>query len=168
MNRNEFLRILRESLEMSLEKDAINAQLDYYDKYISDEMKKGKTEKEVIEELGDPRLIAKTIKTVNTGEGINKASSDENDYSNDYYRSQGESYNKSRTNFGNGGFRTYYSSNSVIGCTIAFLVFFIIVYGILRMFGNIAYGVGSLAFSGPIGFLLVCGLLYLLFGGRRK
>ena len=167
MNRNEFLRILRESLEMSLEKDAINVQLDYYDKYISDEMKKGKTEKEVLEELGDPRLIAKTIKTVNTGEGIKKTSSDENDYNNDY-RSQGESYNSRRANSGNGGFRTYYSSNSVIGCTIAFLVFFIIVYGILRMFGNIAYGVGSLAFSGPIGFLLVCGLLYLLFGGRRK
>ena len=153
---------------MSLEKDAINAQLDYYDKYISDEMKKGKTEKEVLEELGDPRLIAKTIKTVNTGESINKTSSDENNYNNDDYRSQGESYNSRRANSGNGGFRTYYSSNSVIGCTIAFLVFFIIVYGILRLFGNIAYGLGDLAFSGPIGFLLVCGLLYLLFGGRRK
>ena len=168
MSREDFLKTLRNSLELSLEKDAINAQLDYYDKYISDEMKKGKTEKEVIAELGDPRLIAKTIKTVNTGEGINKTSSNENDYSNDDYRSQGESYNNRSANSGNGGFSTYYSSNSVIGCTIAFLVFFIIVYGILRMFGNIAYGVGSLAFSGPIGFLLVCGLLYLLFGGRRK
>lgn len=168
MNSNEFLRILRESLEMSLEQDAINAQLDYYDKYISDEIKNGKTEKEVLEELGDPRLIAKTIKTVNTGEGIKKTSSDDNDYNNDEYRSQGESYNSRRANSGNGGFRTYYSSNNVIGCAIAFLVFFIIVYGILRFFGNVAYGIGSFAFSGPIGFLIVFGLLYLFFGGGRK
>ena len=153
---------------MSLEKDAINAQLDYYDKYISDEIKNGKTEKEVIEELGDPRLIAKTIKTVNTGEGINKSSSDSNNYNNNEDSSERESYSNSERTTGNGRFRTYYSSDNVIGCTIAFLIFFIIVYGILRLFGNIAYGVGSLAFSGPIGFLLVFGLLYLFFGGRRK
>lgn len=167
MNKNEFLRILRESLEMSLEQDAINAQLDYYDKYISGEMKNGKTEKEVIEELGDPRLIAKTIRTVNTGERTNKSSSNQNNYNNEYW-SQGESYNDRERASGNGRFKSYYSSNSVIGCTIAFLVFFIIVYGILRMFGNIAYSVGNFAFSGPFGFIIVCGILYLLFGGRRK
>ena len=50
---------------------------------------------------------------------------------------------------------------------IAGLVMFIIVYGLLRFMGNLAYGVGELAFSGPVGFLLVFGLLYLLFGRRK-
>ena len=51
---------------------------------------------------------------------------------------------------------------------IAGLVMFIIVYGILSFMGRIAYGVGELAFSGPIGFLLVLGLFYLFFGGGRR
>ena len=36
-------------------------QLEYYSSYIDDEVRKGKTEEEVLEALGDPRLIAKTI-----------------------------------------------------------------------------------------------------------
>lgn len=33
----------------------------YYQNYISQEIASGKSEKEVLEELGDPRLIARTI-----------------------------------------------------------------------------------------------------------
>ena len=167
MSKAEFLKILKETLEASLDKDAIKEQIKYYDDYISGEIEKGKTEKEVLDELGDPRLIAKTIMTVNVTEEKNIGQSTNNDYSNSsssYDRDYGEQRNRSSS----GSFKTYYSSNGIIGCTIAFLVFFIIVYGILRMLGYFAYGVGSLALSGPIGFLLVCGLIYILFfGGRR-
>lgn len=159
MNRNEFLRILKESLEMSLEKDAINSQLDYYDRYISDEMKKGRSEKEVIEELGDPRLIAKTIKTVSNSNDVKKSDENSNGYSGTYNNSQSNNNRKYST----------YVDTSGIGCVIAGLVVFIIISLILRMFGYVVYGLGDLAFSGPIGFLFVFGLLYLLFGrgGRR-
>lgn len=159
MNRNEFLRILRESLEMSLEKDAINSQLDYYDRYISDEMKNGRSEKEVIEELGDPRLIAKTIKTVSNSNDVKKSDENSNGYSKAYNNSQSNNNRKYST----------YVDTSGIGCVIAGLVVFIIISLILRMFGYVVYGLGDLAFRGPIGFLFVFGLLYLLFGrgGRR-
>lgn len=174
MSREEFLKQLKESLSMSLEKDAINEQLDYYDKYISDEMKKGKSEKEVIDELGDPRLIAKTIKTVSANE-IPDVNNDSNNYksgSQDTYDNFNGNQTSGNRNYGqsnreNRSYGGYVNNNGVIGCVIAGLVMFIIVYGLLRFMGNLAYGVGELAFSGPVGFLLVFGLLYLLFGRRK-
>lgn len=182
MNREEFLKVLKESLTMSLEKDAINDQLDYYDKYISDEIKKGRSEKEVIEELGDPRLIAKTIKTVSANDNSTVDNNSNNSDNNYNSGSQGNysNYNDSRTssrNYGgygqnnrnNRSYGGYANNNGTIGCIIAGLVMFIIVYGLLRFMGNLAYGVGELAFSGgPIGLLLVIGLFYLLFGRGKR
>lgn len=178
MSREEFLKQLKEALSMSLEKVAINEQLDYYDKYISDEVKKGRTEKEVINELGDPRLIAKTIKTINNKENISFNNSNDYNYNNDNnygsygsYDNYGRSENRSKFNSSNQGNRKQYSkyvkSNGTIGCFIAGLIMFIIIYGILSFVGRIAYGVGELAFSGPIGLLLVLGMFYLLFGRRK-
>ena len=164
MSREEFLRQLKEALNMSLEQNAINEQIDYYDKYISDEVKKGKSEKEVLDELGDPRLIAKTIKTVNG----NKTVSDTNE---DTYQEQGSSsHSRTYENTGNTGRRytEYVSNTGTIGCVIAGLIIFIIIYGLLRMFGFMAYGLGSLALSGPLGFIVVLLLLLFFFGGGRR
>ena len=162
MNKNEFLRILKESLEMSLEQDAINAQLDYYDKYISDEVKKGRTEKEVIEELGDPRLIAKTIKTVNANsDSLDDFGKTTNGYNRSYEGNSNSQANQNRN-------YTVYTNKVGIGCVIIALVVFIIVMGILRMLGYVAYGLGTLALSGPVGFILVAAFLFLLFGGRGR
>ena len=166
MSREEFLKILRESLSMSLENDAINEQLDYYDRYISDEVEKGRTEKEVIEELGDPRLIAKTIKTVSKTDDL------KTDDESGYNQSQGSSNTQQRyvgeQTSSNKKYATYVDTSG-IGCVIAGLVAFIIISLIFRMFGYMVYGLGNLAVSGPLGFLLVLGLLFLLFGrgGRR-
>ena len=180
MSREEFLKQLKESLSMSLEKAAINEQLDYYDKYISDEINKGRSEKEIIEELGDPRLIAKTIKTVSGSDIIadNSSNDTSEDRNNDYgsyggYGSYGSSNRGSYTgssqnNQKSVNYRGYVSQNGTIGCIIAGLVMFIIIYAIFSFVGNIAYGVGELAFSGPIGFLLVAGIFYLLFGRGRR
>ena len=174
MGREEFLKILRESLETSLEKVAINEQLDYYEKYISDEIKKGRTEKEVLEELGDPRLIAKTIKTVNVNDNstINRGESEDSQNTNGNYsgcQTNNNSYSGyGQSNRGNRSYSGYINNNGTIGCIIAGLVIFIVVYGILRFMGRLAYGVGELAFSGPIGFIIVLGLFYLFFGRGRK
>lgn len=166
MNKNEFLKILKESLEMSLEKTAINEQIDYYDKYISDEIKKGKTEKEVIDELGDPRLIAKTIKTVSNNNDV-KDSNDNADSNSEANSTYDRKAGGSNTNTRYGNYKRYVDTSG-IGCALAGLVMFIIVMFIFRLFSSMIYGLGDLAFSGPIGFMLVLGLLYLLFGGGRR
>ena len=162
MNKNEFLKILKESLLMSLDENAISEQLDYYDRYISDEVKNGKTEKEVIEELGDPRLIAKTIKTVKQSD---KSTGDTSSSSGNYNSEKRNTYSQNERRGPNPN--VYYGQTGVIGCVIVALVIFIIIYAILRFLGSVAYGMGALAFSGPLGFMIVIGLIYLLFYSGR-
>lgn len=61
MYHNKFLSSLREALEGNMSEQAIKDNIQYYKTYIEDEVKKGRIEKEVIEELGDPWIIAKTL-----------------------------------------------------------------------------------------------------------
>lgn len=61
MTKKEFLQELRIALQGQVPQAQVNEHLQYYDNYIMEESRKGKTEEQVIESLGSPRLIAKTI-----------------------------------------------------------------------------------------------------------
>lgn len=58
MDRVEFLAILRESLEGYIPNADVEENITFYRNYFQEA---GMPEREVIEELGDPRLIARTI-----------------------------------------------------------------------------------------------------------
>ena len=59
MNKQEFLRVLRECLLGEVPEQELNNTLRYYEEYLVDEA--GKSLEDKIRELGEPRLIAKTI-----------------------------------------------------------------------------------------------------------
>lgn len=61
MTRNEFLQQLRKALENDLSGNVIQDNVDYYSNYISDEVRNGKSEEEVLGLLGDPWVLARTI-----------------------------------------------------------------------------------------------------------
>ena len=61
MSRTEFLQGLKSELEGRVHYSVIQENLRYYDSYIMEEAAKGQTEDEVIESLGGPRIIARTI-----------------------------------------------------------------------------------------------------------
>ena len=61
MTKNEFLQGLKEELEGRVTHSAIQENIRYYEDYISQEVLEGSTEEEVIESLGGPRIIARTI-----------------------------------------------------------------------------------------------------------
>lgn len=61
MNRSEFLHKLQEALENDLDGSVVKENVSYYDNYIRNEIRNGKTEKEVMDMLGDPWIIARTI-----------------------------------------------------------------------------------------------------------
>ncbi len=61
MAKQEFLQELRAALQGEVSQSAINEHLRYYDSYITEEARKGKSEEEVVSMLGSPRLIAKTL-----------------------------------------------------------------------------------------------------------
>lgn len=61
MNKDIFLTILKETLEGEVSGSVIQENIAYYQEYILDEEKKGRTEQDILNLLGDPRLIARTI-----------------------------------------------------------------------------------------------------------
>ncbi len=70
MRKSEFLQLLREALNGDVPPGVIEENIRYYDGYITDEVRKGRSEKEVIAEIGDPRLIARTIEDTTEGEDV--------------------------------------------------------------------------------------------------
>ncbi|MGI6012013.1 MAG: DUF1700 domain-containing protein [Ruminococcus sp.] len=61
MNKAEFLKELRKKLEEGMTSAEIEGQIRYYSGYIDGERVKGRSEQEVLEELGDPVLLARTL-----------------------------------------------------------------------------------------------------------
>lgn len=83
MNRQEFLEILKSQLAGQMQEGKAAAHIRYYEDYIQSQVRGGRPEREVLEELGDPRLIAKTL--IDTDDG-----STQEDYGK--YSSYGSSY----------------------------------------------------------------------------
>lgn len=61
MNKKEFLDTLYNQLYGQMTEGAIAAHVQYYRNYIEDAVTQGRTEEDVLNELGDPRLIARTL-----------------------------------------------------------------------------------------------------------
>lgn len=69
MSREDFLQGLENALSGSVPPSVVRENLSYYSDYIRTEMGKGRSEADVMEELGDPRLIARTIMDTTPGGG---------------------------------------------------------------------------------------------------
>lgn len=61
MTKQEFLEKLRLALSGRVNSEVVTENINFYEDYINTEIRKGKLEENVLEELGDPRLIARTI-----------------------------------------------------------------------------------------------------------
>ena len=72
MRKEEFLQSLRRALNGDVPSRVIEENIRYYDNYITEEVRKGRTEEAVIDEIGDPRLIARTIEDTTDGAGKNQ------------------------------------------------------------------------------------------------
>lgn len=68
MNKEEFLSGLQRALTGNVPQSVIDENMAYYKQYIAEQVKRGYSETEVIGEIGDPRLIAKTIEETTEGE----------------------------------------------------------------------------------------------------
>lgn len=62
MSKYEFLDGLKKALASTNNQRLINENYEFYRNYIEEELKKQRSEEEIMEELGDPRLIANSIK----------------------------------------------------------------------------------------------------------
>ena len=81
MEKMEFLNVLRIHIQGVDDIAFVNDTMNYYENYIETEIRKGKSEEEEINKLGDPRLIAKSIlasrSVESETEGYNESMGDE-------------------------------------------------------------------------------------------
>ena len=81
MDKREFIDKLQRALAGGLGSSLVAENVRYYEEYIDSEIRKGRSEAEVLAQLGDPRLLAKSIIEANkrTGEsyGSNRGFDDE-------------------------------------------------------------------------------------------
>ncbi len=61
MNKYEFITNLQRHLTGKVSSEKLQELTAYYNDYIDSQIRKGRTEEEVLRELGDPRLLAKSI-----------------------------------------------------------------------------------------------------------
>lgn len=81
--------------------------LTYYRQYFEDEIRNGKSEEDVIRELGSPRLIARSIIDAHGNEGAasGNAGYEDSDYREGSYSNYGSSYDSERGDIENSGQR---------------------------------------------------------------
>ncbi len=61
MKKEDFLFYLKKALKGEIPADKVKYHVNYYQKYIDEEVRNGKKQSDVIDMLGDPQLIAKSI-----------------------------------------------------------------------------------------------------------
>ncbi len=97
MNQYEYIDILRDTLSAELPESKVKEHIQYYNGYIEENTRNNKGWEDILEELGDPRLIAKTI--IDTyklsKDYINNGGSNGNS---NYYEDNKESYQNQESN----------------------------------------------------------------------
>ena len=116
MYRTEFLDILKTQLSGQMHEGKIGAHLRYYEDYIQSKVRAGTPEDEVIAQLGDPRLIAKTLLDTDTGEEVYEESRSYSESDTGDYEKQGEKNWKKKLNLS-----TWYGKLIVIAAAAAII-----------------------------------------------
>lgn len=70
MNKEEFLAQLRTALNGNIDSALVQENMEYYNNYIMEEMQNGKSEQEVLQMLGEPWILARTI--IDAHDGTNQ------------------------------------------------------------------------------------------------
>ena len=109
MGRQEFIDRLRAALNGNVSAATVAENVNYYNEYIYSEMRRGRSEEEILNSLGDPRLIARTIIETNTDGSGRGASYRSGGYSQEYGEYRQAEYN------GGDGFEGYGGQDSYRG-----------------------------------------------------
>ena len=120
MVKAQFMKQLEEALNGQVPSAVVYDNIKYCNNYISNEIQKGRTESEIMEELGNPRLIARTIIDLykSQNEDYYQSNSQHNESKNEKYKYQ---YNSN--SFGGQGPRIWnFNFNSLLAKVLAWIV----------------------------------------------
>ena len=100
MTREDFINELRSALSGEVSQLDLNENINYYEQYFNEQERSGRTTEDILEELGNPRLIARTIidtnaRTTNDAD-YNQEREEEEDHI--HFNVNGQDYHKSIRN----------------------------------------------------------------------
>lgn len=117
MSKGEFLEGLRERLSGEIPEYKVQEHLRYYDNYLSEQIRSGKTEEEATAMLGSPYLIAKTILDMEEPEE-ETVEQDQSSYAQEERRTQ--NYSKKEKKAGKWQFRIFILVLVIIAVALIF------------------------------------------------
>ncbi len=156
MNKQEFLNKLLEALLENMDRRSAQKHMDYYDIYISSEVKKGKSEQEVVEALGNPRLIVKSIVNRGDFQGTPEVFESENEKKN-FSNNRNNSNNNDKKDF------NVYINGKHINPIIAKIISIISIILILFLVIIVVYGVSWILFRIVLPLVLIMLLVSIIF-----
>ena len=165
MKRSEFLNELKEKLSFELPERMVRENVEYYDRYIKDEVKNGRSESEVLEDLGSPQLIARSVIDAATSgpDGVPGTGDDVN-FREEVYggqqtgkdrRAAADGQQKQKNNpASNGRFSVNGREFGCSGCLIALLIFSGVVMLLSSLLSSLDPGIVLLIAAIAAGFIL--------------
>ncbi len=164
MTKQEFLTELKEALLGEVSPEAMMDSYRYYDSYIDEYVRKGKREEEVVEMLGKPALIARSIIAAQTGERVADVEFEDG--------RERKVRRKEREHTFSGGQEQSFDHKEFqfeIGAWYAKILYVFIFLLLLVLAFCILKGVIWIFFTFGIPILIVLGIVYLIlyFTGRR-
>ena len=158
MTKNEFLTILRGQLTGKLSQADVESNINYYSNYINEEMMGGKTEEAVIDELGNPRMIAKNLVAAAERIAGNGGIPNNTTYT---YDEQGQESEESGPTYGQTSSGGGSAVGRVIGSIVTIIIAVLVIFFLFRM------GFFMIRLLIPIIAILVIGGRFLAFFRRR-
>ena len=136
MTKRQFMEELRSSLEGMVSQAVIQENMNYYEDYINEQIRNGKNEQDVLNELGSPRLIARSI--------IDAKGEDD-----DYVQTQDEGTPEDMFG-GNTHIFTMNSTKFKLGCLLSVIIFIFIIYLLFHVFSAMMVVLGPVIIIGVI------------------
>lgn len=149
MTKEEFLEGLKRALFSTGSQSLIEYNLDYYSSYIDGEIAKGRSMDDVMNELGDPRLIANSIKVAEgysdvfvglEGEVIDGNAGDYKENSDFEFNTKGFDKDYEESHKENGAFKIYnmIGKSLILPLIIALAVLILVVVVVVAVFSFLA------------------------------
>ena len=120
MTKRQFMEELRSSLEGMVSQAVIQENMNYYEDYINEQIRNGKNEQDVLNELGSPRLIARSI--------IDAKGEDDDYVQTEYYEEEQDEGTPEDMFGGNTHIFTMNSTKFKLGCLLSVIIFIFIIY----------------------------------------
>ena len=141
MTKKQFMEELRSSLEGRVSPMVMQQNVNYYENYINEQIRNGKNEQDILDELGNPRLIARSI--------IDATDEEDDHVQTEYYEEEHEENPEDMFDTNTHIF-TMNSTKFKLGCLLSVIIFIFIIYLLFHVLNAVMIVLGPVIMIGLI------------------